>query len=432
MSNNISESDDIAYMILDITIIQGRKLVVKDVFSSDPYAELYYKGKKYGQTAVIKKTLAPTWNHKFTLNISKDDVTHALEGHEEYKNVSLRLFDKDLTSSDDFMGESIVALPFAESFAEPQTSWYPVGTGVVKKLKSKDASGEIEVKRPLPAGTGTVKKLKCKNASGEIEVKLSLSAKKMLKMVRGNTCPLPRSSIQVSLQWQVEDGKKSDLDTSCVAIDTDGNILMDETVYYGDLMNSNGSVIHSGDARKAGLGETVNCDLELIPASVRAMYFIVTVATDEMTLQDVKTASVKVIDTKSNVSLCQFIPGLGKKHTAMFLMRFTRERSHWTMTIIEDMTSARDFGTLIPEIKGYSNDICPDIKINPREAVAVMRKGELKGMRDYGDDKLKEAKIYNTMPEFIPVYEEEVTVNPFTSTDKAPVVPVTSNISPSV
>merc|ERR1740124_1537830 len=54
-------------------------------------------------------------------------------------------------------------------------------------------------------------------------------------------------------------------------------------------------------------------------------------------------------------------------------------------------------------------------------------------MRDYGDDKLKEAKIYNTMPEFIPVYEEEVTVNPFTSTDKAPVVPVTtSNISPSV
>jgi len=52
--------------------------------------------------------------------------------------------------------------------------------------------------------------------------------------------------------------------------------------------------------------------------------------------------------------------------------------------------------------------------------------------KDYGDDKLKEAKIYNTMPEFIPVYEEEVTVNPFTSTDKAPVVPVTSNISPSV
>ena len=36
---------------------------------------------------------------------------------------------------------------------------------------------------------------------------------------------------------------------------------------------------------------------------------------------------------------------------------------------------ARDFGSLIPEIKGYSRDIVPGITINPKERVAIMRKG---------------------------------------------------------
>jgi hypothetical protein len=36
---------------------------------------------------------------------------------------------------------------------------------------------------------------------------------------------------------------------------------------------------------------------------------------------------------------------------------------------------ARDFGSLIPEIKAYSRDIVPGIIINPKERVAIMRKG---------------------------------------------------------
>jgi hypothetical protein len=37
--------------------------------------------------------------------------------------------------------------------------------------------------------------------------------------------------------------------------------------------------------------------------------------------------------------------------------------------------SARDFGSLIPEIKSYSRDIVPGIVVDPRERVAIMRKG---------------------------------------------------------
>ena len=41
-----------------------------------------------------------------------------------------------------------------------------------------------------------------------------------------------------------------DLDTSCVAVDHSGNILLDESVYFADLSNSNGAIRHSGDERE--------------------------------------------------------------------------------------------------------------------------------------------------------------------------------------
>jgi len=54
------------------------------------------------------------------------------------------------------------------------------------------------------------------------------------------------------------------------------------------------------------------------------------------------------------------------------------------VSIIEEVASARDFGTLIPEIKGYSRDICPGIVINPRERIAILRNGEAIRVKDYG------------------------------------------------
>jgi len=47
--------------------------------------------------------------------------------------------------------------------------------------------------------------------------------------------------------------------------------------------------------------------------------------------------------------------------------------------------TARDFGSLIPEIKGYSRDICPNVEVNPRERIAVMRKGGAIRVKDYSN-----------------------------------------------
>ena len=111
----------------------------------------------------------------------------------------------------------------------------------------------------------------------------------------------------------------------------------DETVYFGNLENSNRSIHHYGYARQGEIGEIIHCNLDRVSNNVCALYFLVTVATLDKTLKDVKTASVKIIDTASDTPLCQFTPAFGGEHTAMFLMRVTREDQNWTMSIIEDM-----------------------------------------------------------------------------------------------
>merc|ERR1712038_2078972 len=117
----------------------------------------------------------------------------------------------------------------------------------------------------------------------------------------------------------------------------------------------------------------------------KALYFILTVATPNISFEQVQSAIVKVSDEKKNV-LCMFRPSLVGDHTAMFLMRIMRKdyNSGWVMTAIEDTDhTARDFGTLIPEIKGYCRDFAPNIAINPTERIAIMRKGGAIRLRDY-------------------------------------------------
>ena len=53
------------------------------------------------------------------------------------------------------------------------------------------------------------------------------------------------------MAWEMLPGGIAvDVDCSCVSVDSQGNVLMDETVYFGDLTNSNGAMRHSGDERE--------------------------------------------------------------------------------------------------------------------------------------------------------------------------------------
>lgn len=176
----------------------------------------------------------------------------------------------------------------------------------------------------------------------------------------------------------VEDGQEIDLNLRSVAIDTHGNMIAAETIGPEKKVNSNKSLSQISDIPEGGLGTIIDCSLDggglgeggfgkvidcnliSLPISVSELYFIVTVDTPDKSFDDLKAASVRVIDkgafrsATSNMTLCKFTPGRGEEHTTMHLMRFSREGMKWHMSIIDGMTSGKGFGTLITEIKEFS------------------------------------------------------------------------------
>lgn len=122
--------------------------------------------------------------------------------------------------------------------------------------------------------------------------------------------------ITAGLASDIEQGRKVDLDTSVVAVDNYGNVLMDETVYYGNLANTNASIQHSGDdttGELKGDDESLLINLDRGPSEVMALYFLLTVATPGITFEDVKSARVRLLSTDErkhwDMSLCSFQHG---------------------------------------------------------------------------------------------------------------------------
>jgi len=84
---------------LVVAIVEARDLLVKDLYSSDPYVVLQV-GDVQRKTSVVKSNLHPVFNEEFDFEV---DFSEAAE-------LKLRVFDKDLFKKDDFMGSASIAL----------------------------------------------------------------------------------------------------------------------------------------------------------------------------------------------------------------------------------------------------------------------------------------------------------------------------------
>jgi tellurium resistance protein TerZ len=69
----------------------------------------------------------------------------------------------------------------------------------------------------------------------------------------------------------------------------------------------------------------------------------------------------------------------------MFMVRIARSApNQWTLSPIEDThPTARDFGSLVPYLKSYTRDLIPNIRVDPTERVAILRKGGNVRLTDY-------------------------------------------------
>mmetsp|Transcript_22914 Transcript_22914/g.48122 ORF Transcript_22914/g.48122 Transcript_22914/m.48122 type:complete len:611 (+) Transcript_22914:74-1906(+) len=400
MSTRLASDPPLAGLRVSITLHKANNLLAKDrnIFgkrtSSDPYVKVFYKGEAIGKTPVKKKTLSPEWNHtvKHTVGANEGETIRNattsnslnMPGHPSFLLV---LFDHDNGTSDDVLGQVTVPIPY--SGIEKQ--WLTLETG---------ASNE---------------KHYCKKTKGEVQVSIEIKNYLLPDIVRGNVVPIKMPSkssiLKVGLGWEVARNQSSvDLDVSCVAIGKKGQVMMHETVYFSNLRNPNGSIVHSGDERegKRGLGdgsddrEQITMNLSKLPESVCAYVLLVTVATPRVDFSQVTSARVRISDGVSGIGLCAFRPAYEGANTALFLLRIARNKQNgvfgkgsWSVATIGDAdASARDFGSLIPEIRGYCRDLVPNLEIDPNERIAVMNKGVTVCVTDYSPER-------NVLPEVL-------------------------------
>ncbi|XP_073004323.1 ADP-ribosylation factor GTPase-activating protein AGD12-like isoform X1 [Typha latifolia] len=149
--------------ILEVKVIKGKKLAVRDMLTSDPYVVLTL-GQQRARTAVIKSNLNPVWNEVLKLSVP-----------EQYDPLKLEVFDHDMLSADDIMGEAEVDLQpmitSAMAFGDPELL---ANMQIGKWLQSHD-NALIE-DSPINIVDGKVRQevsLKLQNVeSGEVDLEL--------------------------------------------------------------------------------------------------------------------------------------------------------------------------------------------------------------------------------------------------------------------
>lgn len=98
--------------ILNVKVIGGTKLAIRDMSTSDPYVVLTL-GQQKAQTSVMKGNLNPVWNEELKLSVPR-----------QYGPMKLQVFDHDVLSKDDIMGEAEIDLQpminAAAAFGNPE------------------------------------------------------------------------------------------------------------------------------------------------------------------------------------------------------------------------------------------------------------------------------------------------------------------------
>lgn len=153
---------------LRICVLRGEDLVAKDrnilgaKTASDPYAVVYVNNVRVGQTKHMNQTLSPEWN----------DVFEAVVDVSKPVPVKLQLFDYDMSSADDPMGEVTL-----DATKESEVAW--------KNMDSDSFSRWFNV-RPTR---------KCKNATGRVRLAL---------FIRQRPPPMPAGHFrEVDARWAV-------------------------------------------------------------------------------------------------------------------------------------------------------------------------------------------------------------------------------------
>ncbi|XP_008783032.1 LOW QUALITY PROTEIN: protein C2-DOMAIN ABA-RELATED 11 [Phoenix dactylifera] len=109
--------------LLKVTIVQGRKLAIRDFTSSDPYVVVRV-GNQTAKTKVINSCLNPVWNEELTFSTK-----------EPLGVLKLEVFDRDRFKSDDKMGHTFLDLrPLASASKLKRALQLTTGETMLRKV----------------------------------------------------------------------------------------------------------------------------------------------------------------------------------------------------------------------------------------------------------------------------------------------------------
>ncbi|KAF8409744.1 hypothetical protein HHK36_005823 [Tetracentron sinense] len=109
--------------IVKVTVVQGKRLVVRDFRSSDPYV-IVKLDNQTAKTKVINSCLNPIWNEELTFYIT-----------EPIGVLNLEVFDKDRFKADDKMGHAHLSLqPIVSSARLRRVLQVSTGETTIRKV----------------------------------------------------------------------------------------------------------------------------------------------------------------------------------------------------------------------------------------------------------------------------------------------------------
>ncbi|XP_008789738.1 protein C2-DOMAIN ABA-RELATED 4-like [Phoenix dactylifera] len=148
--------------LIRVRVVRGVNLAYRDTRGSDPYIVLRM-GRQKLKTSVKKKNVNPEWNEDLTLSVSDPTQT-----------IRLEVFDKDIFSRDDRMGDAEFEMQSFLEAVRMDLSGLPSGTIIttVKPERTNCLAGES----PIVWKDGRITQdlvLRLRNVeSGEVELQL--------------------------------------------------------------------------------------------------------------------------------------------------------------------------------------------------------------------------------------------------------------------
>ncbi|MEQ0265762.1 TerD family protein [Klebsiella sp. CN_Kp073] len=146
-------------------------------------------------------------------------------------------------------------------------------------------------------------------------------------------------NVLVGLGWDVRttDGQDFDLDASAFLLSETGKVRSDsDFIFYNNLKSADGSVTHTGDNRTGegdGDDESLIIKLDMIPANVAKIVFVVTIHDAQMRRQSfgqVSGAFIRLVNNDSQLEVARYdLTEDASSETAMLFGELYRYNGEW-------------------------------------------------------------------------------------------------------